>query len=618
MEPMINVVDLRVSATTPSGEVIDIVKGVDFSVRKGEVLALIGESGSGKTTIALALLGYARSGCKISGGSVRIGDVDVLSLDVVQRRKLRGRTVAYVAQSASSGFNPARTIMDQVIEPALLHGLMTRAQACEKAITLFHALALPHAQTLGDRYPHQVSGGQLQRLMAAMALITDPAVVVFDEPTTALDVTTQIEVLVAFKKVIRELGTTAVYVSHDLAVVAQMADQIVVLNGGRLQEQGAVSQILTTPAHTYTKQLLAAARHPEPIPSDRTAEQLAATPILEIRGLAAGYGRLGRDGVPAVRVLDDVNLSIARGTALGVIGESGSGKTTLARVVAGLVDRSHGEVLFDGQPLPTKLAQRTADQYRQIQIVFQNADTALNPSHSIADILGRPLSFYHRLRGAALQKRVRALLDLVQLPAAIAKRSSVGLSGGQKQRINLARALAAEPALILCDEVTSALDTVVGAAILALLNDLRRELGMSYMFISHDISTVQSICDDVIVLYAGHRIQAGARDVLSAPPYHPYTGLLVNSVPALKTGWLDSRQALASTVLPEMGASADIAELCSFRSRCSVRIDGRCNVTPPSVKKLESGTEILCHHSAADLLQLQLPQEALVCVPDHE
>jgi len=393
-------------------------------------------------------------------------------------------------------------------------------------------------------------------------------------------------------------------VSHDLAVVAQMADRIVVLNGGAVKENGAVAQVLDAPVDAYTRQLLAATRRPEP-PQAPQQDRASAPPLLQIRALSAGYGRIDRDGVPAVRVLDDVSLTLPRGSALGVIGESGSGKTTLARVVAGLVDRARGEVLFNGEPLPAQLSQRTPEQYRQIQIVFQNADTALNPSHSIADILGRPLAFYHRMRGAAAKKRMLALLDLVKLPASIATRTPAGLSGGQKQRVNLARALAADPALILCDEVTSALDTVVGAAILDLLAELRRELGVSYMFISHDISTVRAICDEVIVLYAGQRVEAGQRDVLVAPPYHPYTGLLVDSVPELKPGWLDARRHVAACALPAMGESAAVPELCSFRARCPVRIDGMCNVTPPSLKKLPSGAEILCHHSAAELSRLQ-------------
>jgi peptide/nickel transport system ATP-binding protein len=601
MSALVEVQGLRIVARKVGGGESAIVKDVSFSIPKGEVLALIGESGSGKTTIALALLGYARLGCRIARGSIRIGETQVLDLDAEALYGLRGAKVSYIAQSAAAAFNPMKTIMDQVVEGATIHGTATRAAAEAKAVELFAALALPDPKGIGARYPHQVSGGQLQRLMAAMALITDPELVVLDEPTTALDVTTQIEVLRAFKKVVRERGATAVYVSHDLAVVAQMADQILVLSDGEMREIGATEDILVRPQHAYTRSLLAAAA-PQPR-GDGAAKE--AVPLLEIRGLVAGYGRVGADGLPATRVLDNIDLTIARGRTLGVIGESGSGKTTLARVVAGLVPAARGSVLFNGQPLPTNLKERTRDQFRRIQIVFQNADTVLNPSHTIERILARPLAFYHGVRGDQARKRIGRLLDLVKLPASLATRKPAELSGGQKQRVNLARALAADPALILCDEVTSALDTVVGAAILELLAELRRELGVSYMFISHDISTVRAICDEVIVLYAGQRVESGQRDVLAAPPYHPYTGLLVDSVPALQPGWLDARRLIAGAALPAMGSSHDVDELCSFRGRCPVRIDGKCNVTPPSLRKLPSGAEILCHHSIADLNRMQ-------------
>ncbi|MBW8812940.1 MAG: ABC transporter ATP-binding protein [Caulobacterales bacterium] len=600
MADLVQVRGLSVTACDDAGATAAIVKDVSFSVAKGEVLALIGESGSGKTTIALALMGYVRSGCRIAGGEVVVDGVDLAQLPEDRRLALRGCKIAYIAQSAAAAFNPSKTIMDQVVEPALIHRLMGRADAEAKAVELFQALGLPAPERIGRRYPHQVSGGQLQRLMAAMALITDPALVILDEPTTALDVTTQIEVLRVFKKVVRERGATAVYVSHDLAVVAQMADQIVVLNRGEVREAGRTDQILHAPADPYTQTLMAAAR---PAPRVQAAPApAAAAPLLEIRGLSAGYGRRDAAGRPASLVLADIDLRIERGATLGVIGESGSGKSTLARVVAGLLAPAAGEVLFDGQPLPPGLAGRSAEQFRRIQIVFQNADTALNPAHRVSRILGRPLELYHGLKGAARERRIAELLDLIRLPAALAGRRAGELSGGQKQRINLARALAADPDLILCDEVTSALDTVVAAAILDLLAELRRELGVSFMFISHDISTVRSICDDVAVLYAGRLVEAGARAAFAAPPFHPYTHLLVSSVPEMRRGWLEA--AAVAQPPPRVGPLAEGAALCSFLARCPVRIDGLCNVQPPT-RRIGAGHEDLCHRSTEDLRRLQ-------------
>jgi peptide/nickel transport system ATP-binding protein len=600
MTALVEVSSLRVVARK-DGVDTPIVKDVSFSIPRGEVLALIGESGSGKTTIALTLLGYARRGCRIAGGSIRIGDTKVLELTPEQLYDLRGRKVSYIAQSAAAAFNPMKTIMDQVVEGAIIHGTLTRAVAEAKAVELFTALALPEPKSIGSRYPHQVSGGQLQRLMAAMALITDPELVVLDEPTTALDVTTQIEVLRAFKKVVRERGATAVYVSHDLAVVAQMADQILVLSDGEMREIGATGDILERPKHPYTKSLLAAAA-PQPRAGAPDATE---TPLLEIRGLTAGYGRADASGMPATRVIDNLDLTIARGSTVGVIGESGSGKTTLARVVAGLVPAARGTVLFDGKPLPTNLTERTREQFRRIQIVFQNADTVLNPAHTIERILARPLAFYHGVRGDEARKRIARLLDLVKLPAALVSRRPAELSGGQKQRVNLARALAAEPDLILCDEVTSALDTVVGAAVLDLLAELRRELGVSLMFISHDISTVRAVCDQVVVLYSGCKVDSGSRQALAAPPFHPYADLLIASVPELRAGWLDGLPARLAVEAPAPGADKPAPGLCTFLDRCPVRVAGVCDKVAPPRRRLGGDKEILCHHTRAELEALQ-------------
>ena len=606
MPPLVEVQDLTVVARKDSGDEGPIVREASFSIPRGEVLALIGESGSGKTTIALALLGYARSGCRIAGGSIRIGETRVLELGPEALYKLRGRKVSYIAQSAAAAFNPMKTVMDQVVEGAIIHGTASRVEAEAKAIELFAALALPDPRHIGARYPHQVSGGQLQRLMAAMALITDPELVVLDEPTTALDVTTQIDVLRAFKKVIRERETTAVYVSHDLAVVAQMADRILVLSDGEMRESGTTEDILVRPKHSYTRSLLAAAA-PQ-VRGNGTVKEAA--PLLEIRGLVAGYGRMDASGMPETRVLDGIDLTIPRGSTLGVIGESGSGKTTLARVVAGLVPAARGTVTFDGERLPTNLKERTREQFRRIQIVFQNADTVLNPSHTIERILTRPLAFYHGVSADEARKRIPRLLDLVKLPAAFARRRPAELSGGQKQRVNLARALAAEPDLILCDEVTSALDTVVGAAVLDLLAELRRELGVSYMFISHDISTVRAVCDEVAVLYSGRKVDAGSRKALAAPPFHPYADLLISSVPELRTGWLDSLPPrVTAEVLPARHGEA-VPGLCSFLDRCPVRITGVCDRVAPPRRTLDGGKEILCHHTRAELEALQLPNAA--------
>ncbi|MBO0904126.1 ABC transporter ATP-binding protein [Jiella sonneratiae] len=538
MGNVIEIRDLHVTAKTDSGRVVEIIRGVDLDVADGEIVALIGESGSGKTTIALTLLGYARPGCSIVGGSVTVDGEDTVAISEAERRSLRGTRVAYVPQSAAAAFNPSKTIMDQVVEVAQIHDLMPMDAARKKAVELFRALALPEPETIGARYPHQVSGGQLQRLSAAMALIGDPKVMVFDEPTTALDVTTQIEVLRAFKAVMRERGMAGIYVSHDLAVVAQIADRIVVLKGGEVQEVGATEAIVHRPSHSYTKALIGAF-HPRARVPDPEAAADGPQPILKVSGVTAGYGGTGRDKMPKYVVLKNLDLTLERGRSLGVIGESGSGKSTLARVIAGLLPAAKGSIEMDGVRLGQATRDRSKEDLRKLQIVFQLADTALNPNKPVGAILARPLVFYHAMAGRERDAEVDRLLDMVRLPRGLKHRLPSELSGGQKQRVNFARALAARPELILCDEITSALDTVVAAAVLDLLDELQRELGLTYMFISHDLSTVEAICDRVAVMYQGEKVEEMPTSRMKSGPEHPYSKLLIASVPKLDTGWLD-------------------------------------------------------------------------------
>ncbi|MFC4217413.1 ABC transporter ATP-binding protein [Pseudophaeobacter arcticus] len=535
-QPLVSVRDLVIGAVTDSGREVEIIRHVNFDIQPGEIVALIGESGSGKTTIALSLMGHCRPGCSINGGSIRLGAHDVTKMTETKRAKLRGTEVSYIPQSAAAAFNPSQRIMDQVIEITEIHKLMPRSEAEAKAVELFRALALPDPDNIGQRYPHQVSGGQLQRLSAAMALIGDPQLVIFDEPTTALDVTTQIEVLRAFRAVMQGSGMAGVYVSHDLAVVAQVADRIIVLKAGQIQEVGMTRDILDAPQHPYTQELLSAFK-PVPFASVKSAVAKAEAPILEVNNLSAGYGPT-RSGEAEFKVLDNINFRMERGTNLGVIGESGSGKSTLARAVAGILPRYKGDVFSQGEALSPDLNDRSKDQLRRLQIVFQLADTALNPSQPIESILARPLKFYHGMNGKVRERRVIELLDMVQLPAAMRHRLPGELSGGQKQRVNFARALAAEPDLILCDEITSALDTVVAAAMLDLLKDLQRDLGLSYMFISHDLSTVEAICDDVLVMLKGKLVESLPAAHMSESAEHPYSRLLISSVPKLDPDWL--------------------------------------------------------------------------------
>jgi len=603
MSVLLEVDDLKISARRDDDSLLPIVKGVSFNVARGEVVALIGESGSGKTTIALSALGYTKPGLEFAGGEVRLENEDVITMESNQLRDLRGQRVAYLAQSAAATFNPALTIGEQVTESCVLHGILDQEQANERAETLYRALELPDPDRLGKRYPHQVSGGQLQRLMAAMALCGKPDLLVLDEPTTALDVTTQIEVLKAFKSVIKQEGSAAIYVTHDLSVVAQIADHIVVLYAGEVQEHGSAEQVVNQPTHDYTRRLMRAVRPPPAAGQgdEMLGEHKRDVPALKVKDITAGYGRK-RNGVPEITVLRDVNVSIERGHTVGVIGESGCGKSTLARVMAGLLPAVHGQVLLDGNDLQPALQKRDRSELQKIQFVFQMADTALNPRQRIDHILGRPLEFYLGLKGKEKRRRIMELLDMVELPQDFAGRYPEELSGGQKQRVNLARALAASPEVLLCDEVISALDSIVGANVIELLKRLRKQTGVSFVFISHDLSTVASFADEIVVLYAGRVVEQGPADQVLSPPYHPYTRLLISSVPELRVGWLEETM---QTQEAQAGIDrvVQLTEIgCPFFDRCPLAIEGTCDRETAPIRDLGDGHLIECHRSEEEFV----------------
>jgi peptide/nickel transport system ATP-binding protein len=520
---------LRIEVKTDAGPGPVLVDDVSLQLRRGEVLGLIGESGAGKSTIGLATLGYTRSGCYLTGGEVMFENKDIRKMTVDERRDIRGHGVAYIAQSAAASFNPAMTLYDQICEIPVLQGKMTMAQARKEAASLFRELELPNPDTFGERYPHQVSGGQLQRAMAAMAMISKPDLLVFDEPTTALDVTTQVEVLAAFRKLIREHGTAALYITHDLAVVAQIADRIMVLRHGKMIETGDATQILQAPREEYTRRLVAERVQGHEFVARQGA---AETPLLAIESVTASYAKL-------VRVVHNVSLDLRRGDTLAVVGESGSGKSTLARVIVGLLPRESGDIRFSGTSLPARLGDRSKDQLRRIQMIYQMPDVALNPRQTLLDVIGRPVKFYFNRTDQEVRQRVLELLRQIDLPESFITRYPPELSGGQKQRVSIARALAAEPDLIICDEVTSALDQLVGEEILRLLKSLQDQLGLAYLFITHDLGTVKRIANKVAVMRKGELVASGEIEKVFAPPYHPYTELLLSSVPEMRADWLD-------------------------------------------------------------------------------
>lgn len=506
-----------------------IIKGIDLTLAKGEVLGLIGESGAGKSTLGIASMAYTRMGCRIKSGSIVFDGQELFGAPKSVLRRLRGKRIAYVAQSAAASFNPAHRLIKQYTETPVRHGIMDYETASREAKDIYNRLLLPDPDNIGYRYPHQVSGGQLQRAMVAMAMACRPDLIIFDEPTTALDVTTQIEVLAAIKRIVRDYNTAAIYITHDLAVVAQIADRIMVLKNGYLVEEGGAREMIASPQKEYTRQLLSV----RGASGDKDLSQSEDDLILEVKDLTASY-------TGKTNVLEDINLNVRRGRTVALVGESGSGKSTIARVITGLLQPSKGSVAFNGQELSKDLKSRSKEQLRSMQMIYQSPDTALNPKHKVSSIIGRPLQFYFGLSPKECEKQVLALLDKIELSAKYYDRTPMELSGGEKQRICIARALAAKPDLIICDEVTSALDQLVAEGILKLLQNLQNELNVSYLFITHDLATVKTFSDEIVVMLRGRIAEQGIKNDILTPPYHEYTELLLSSVPEMDPDWLDN------------------------------------------------------------------------------
>jgi peptide/nickel transport system ATP-binding protein len=642
----------------------NVVNDATFAIARGEALGLVGESGCGKTTTALALLGFQRPGSRIRSGTIDFGGRDLAHLSRRELQKVRGRRVSLVPQNPTTALSPGLRIGDQLAEAMAVHDVgSSGGDRTRRARELIAHVRLPDPARTARKYPHQLSGGQQQRVVIAMALACDPELIVLDEPTTGLDVTTQAQILDLLRRLRAELGMAMLYVTHNLGVVAAVCDRVGVMYAGELVEDAPVRELFSHPRHPYTRGLIdavpsVAAPHRsrdfvlrgllkrnelpkgcrfaprcdfaeeacfeqrqllrpiaeahdvacrrveevERLTAGRTSASryvplvaAADESLLDVAGLSITYDRrrwrLGRAVRPQLVVVQDVTFDLRARETFALVGESGSGKSTIARTVGGLLRPLSGQLTFEGRDLAATVESRSKDVRREIQIVLQNPDASLNPRQRVHQIVGRPLELFFGLRGKARRAGVAKALEDVRLDAAFANRYPDELSGGERQRIAIARALAARPRLMLCDEILSALDVSVQTNIVELLRELQAEQGIAYLFISHDLAVVRALSHRVGVLYLGELCEVGSAADVYAPPYHPYTHMLLSAVPEI-----DGENTISTAVRSDPGvASARPESACPFTDRCPWKVGPICHEVDPPWQTTGNGHMLRCH-----------------------
>ncbi|HYT13430.1 MAG TPA: ABC transporter ATP-binding protein [Candidatus Nitrosopolaris sp.] len=667
--PALEVKDLKLSYRV-RGRDREAIRGVTFTIDRGESYGLVGESGSGKSTVAYAVMRFLPDNARITDGSITLDGADLLRMDGEELRKLRAKSASMVYQNPGTALNPTIRVGDQLIEAFVTAGV-AKGHAKERALAMLGRVQISDPQGVMGRYPHQLSGGMQQRVVIAMALASDPTLLILDEPTTGLDATVEAEVLDLIRNLRKTFGTSVLFISHNLGVIARMCDRVGVLYAGRMVEEGPAWELLTNPRHPYTVGLLRCiprwglskelgaldtipgfpppigARIPGCVFAGRCGlvqdicrtQEPGLDPVGEghssrchFSDIAQTLPRAERDMVPrppvpetgraaltiknlrrtmtqqgnSFQALAGVDLEIAAGEVFGLVGESGSGKTTLARSVVGLgVPDAGSEIQLEGKQLAPKVGQRSLDQVRAIQIVFQNPDASLNRRKSVRQILGRALTKLTGVHGEQRARRVVELSESVRLDAALLDALPRQLSGGLKQRVGIARAFAGQPHIVICDEPTSALDVSVQAAILNLLVRLQRDRDLSYIFISHDLGVVRYISDRIGVLYLGRLMEIGPADVVFSAPHHPYTEALLSAAPSL-----DVREEHRIRLQGDIPSAAKPPSGCVFHTRCPRKLGAICEQQEPPLLEEEPGHFLKCHIPIEDLRRLQKPEAA--------